>query len=314
MNYKSNKIFTKCCASILAVSNIFSGVSATPEEKPKKAEDNQLSISKNEFLVSILLASGFATLATLLSSKKIFSANSTPLCINNEEDCSEMVESMALALEHTVPTKSFSNNCSRRECAESSYSGEKLNQQEDICIDEDCACGASSCSRETPDKQGNTYIDKDFLIRECGASSYSDLLNQKDISVIVNGEEYKYVMSSIENPSGTGTQKGNLSKKLSGCLYGVYGKSGTKKVDGFKDSGWDYKLPFVIHLTAYSSNKTRVCRKHTAVKLKSDGNCQMIKCLSHGGLSTDINISKLYPDNSSDKALIVVGYWQKQTS
>ena len=312
MNYKSNKIFTKCCASILAVSNIFSGVSATPEEKPKKAEDNQLSISKNEFLVSILLASGFATLATLLSSKKIFSANSTPLCINNEEDCSEMVESMALALEHTVPTKSFSNNCSRRECAESSYSGEKLNQQEDICIDEDCACGASSCPGETPDKQGNTCIDKKFLIHACRVSSCSDLLNQKDISVTVDGEKYKYVMSSIENPSGTGTQKGKLSDKLHDCLYGFYDQSGSKKLDGLNVSGWNYKLPFVIHLTAYSSNKTKVCRKHTVVKLKNDKDFQLIKCLSPDGLSTDINISKLYPDNSSDKALIVVGYWQKQ--
>ena len=85
MNYKSNKIFTKCCASILAVSNIFSGVSATPEEKPKKAEDNQLSISTNEFLVSILLASGFATLATLPLSKKIFSAKSTPAKFNGSK-------------------------------------------------------------------------------------------------------------------------------------------------------------------------------------------------------------------------------------
>lgn len=96
MNYKSNKIFTKCCASILAVSNIFSGVSAASEEKPKKAEDNQLSISKNEFLVSILLASGFATLATLPFSKMIFSANST----DTEEDIEE-VESMAIALAKT---------------------------------------------------------------------------------------------------------------------------------------------------------------------------------------------------------------------
>ena len=281
MNYKSNKIFTKCCASILAVSNIFSGVSATPEEKPKKAEDNQLSISKNELLLSILGASGFATLATLLFSKKIFSANSTPLCINNEEDCSEMVESMALALKNTVPTEVFSNNCSGRG---SSCSEEVLNQQEGICID------------------------KDFLIRECGASSYSDLLNKEDISVTVNGVEYKYVMSSIENPAGIGTQKGKLSDKLYDCLYD------SVTLDSLSKSGWNYRLPFVIHLTAYSSNKTRVCRKHTAVKLKNDRNCQKIECLSHGGLSTDINISKLYPDNSSDKALIVVGYWQKQTS
>ena len=98
MNYKSKKIFTKCCASILAVSNIFSGVSATPEEKPKKASDksNQLSISKNELVRSILESSGFAMLtdlATFFFLRRYF--------FDTTEDKEEVV-SMALALTKTA--------------------------------------------------------------------------------------------------------------------------------------------------------------------------------------------------------------------
>lgn len=286
MNYKSNKIFTKCCASILAVSNIFSGVSATPEEKPKKAEDNQLSISTNEFLVSILLASGFATLATLPLSKKIFSAKSTPAKFNGSkiggygffnladttEDIEE-VESMALALAKT-------------------------------------------------DKKSNT-ITRERLLELCGAKSCKELLGGikgKEISVNLNGNKYIYRVSCPGNPSSTKPGKeGGLLSKLKYCLFGSNNNSLSKL-------GWEKTLPFVINILTFDSNShLNAHKKSTAVSVTvSERNA--IESITKHTYSKIINDSLIditredelkegfYPKESINTATMNVGYWEKISS
>lgn len=289
MNYKSNKIFTKCCASILAVSNIFSGVSATSEEKPKKAEDNQLSISKKELGGSILGASGLATFMTLFLSKVIFSANPT----DTTEDI-EAVKSMAIALTKT----------------------------EEVL--------------EKTDRKPKTIITEQELLKLCGAKSCKELLKRGEkgngeICVDLNGVKYKYVMSNIENPSGIVTEKGNLSQKLYYCLYGCAKDS---EADYLKKHGWENGVPFVmqlINLDGFFGVRSR-CTVVREVAFKSDTIFSINRfdhrypdaypkfCISASSCNKSVVKKTLYAvgdnenDYGSDKALLVVGYWQKQTS
>ena len=293
MNYKSNKIFTKCCASILAVSNIFSGVSATPEEKPKKAEDNQLSISTNEFLVSILLASGFATLVTLPLSKKIFSAKSTPAKstpanfngskiggygffnpADTTEDIEE-VESMALALAKT-------------------------------------------------DEKSNT-ITREGLLKLCGVGSCKELLNIKNISVNLNGNKYIYRVSCPVNPSSTKPgEKGDLLSKLKYCLFS------SNNDNSLSNLRWNRNLPFVVNILTFDSNShLNAHKKSTAVSV-TVGRENAIKSITKHTYSmwnveiindSSIDITKedklkegFYPKESINTATMNVGYWEKISS
>lgn len=282
MNYKSNKIFTKCCASILAVSNIFSGVSATP----KKAEDNQLSISTNEFLVSILLASGFATLVTLPLSKKIFSAKSTPANFNGSEiggygffnpadttEDIEEVESMALALAKT-------------------------------------------------DKKSQAITGKK-LLELCGAKSCKELLGGikgKEISVNLNGNKYIYRVSCPGNPSGTRPgEKGDLLSKLKYCLFGSNNNSLSKL-------GWEKTLPFVINIVTFDSNSYLNARKKSTAVSVTVGRENAIESITkHTYRSSEIKDSSInitedelkegfYPKESINTATMNVGYWEKISS
>lgn len=117
MNYKSNKIFTKSCAVVLAVSNIFSGVSAAPE---KKIKSSSISLTPKELAGSIFGTAGLSILATLFLSK-MFSAQSTPAAAKKDNNSANSGNSNA-------PTRS-SNSSSNSSVGNSQSINRSTNQQ-----------------------------------------------------------------------------------------------------------------------------------------------------------------------------------------
>lgn len=83
MNHKSNKIFTKSCAAILAVSNIFSGVSA---KTPAKTKSSSISLTPTEWAGSILGAACLSAFAAWFLPKKFSTQSTTDVPATNVQD------------------------------------------------------------------------------------------------------------------------------------------------------------------------------------------------------------------------------------
>lgn len=208
MNHKSNKIFTKSCATILAASSIFSGVSAEGKPKEKNTKSGSISVTKQEFATSILGTSILSIFMTWLLSKT-FSAQSTPAVAEKDNNSAPS--------KNSNETNHFSNS--------SDTSSISAPPRVDAEQDSQAVDSIILALNETDKMQYSNIhedITKDKIFAQLNLHSDSEFLNylaidQKRVT-LSNGAVYEYCIASTENPSCISGQRGNLGAKLQRCL------------------------------------------------------------------------------------------------
>lgn len=175
-------------------------------------------------------------------------------------------------------------------------------------------------------------ITKELLYNQLGVTSdigFLEYLKAGKTVKLPSEATYKYQVSCIENPAGITTAKGSLSQKLYYCLYGCAKNS---EADYLAKHGWENGVPFVmqlINLDGFFGARSRCTVVNEVAFKPDDPTIKSIHRFDHRhpdsyptfiisatGCTKSAVKKTLYAvgdnenDHGSDKALLVVGYWQ----
>lgn len=293
MNYKSNKIFMKSCAVILAVFNIFSGgVSAAPKEKIKS---NSLSFTPTELVASALGVVGLTAIVTQ-SLSSIFKPNPEPPQPDPEEPKPNPEEPQPNP-EESQP----------REVAKNVY-------EEDAREAADCAIRALhyTAYRDRPcDNLTQSEIYGQLPTVESDLDFLSWLNRPTSYVTIPSGGKYRFRVLTTENPCALKADKADLFDKFSWLVSHNFSSSSL--------------CPPALVMTLVASNGLRSRSKSILCYFVPEGSITIIPTESpdmltatydeHGKLTLPAAYMLKSPSpilpNCSSCMLLTIGYWEK---